>query len=39
VPVRAVDDGSQDLQETYLPALGDPWSTQDLTLKYGAPAA
>lgn len=25
------------LQETFLPALGDPWTTQDLSAKYGAP--
>jgi hypothetical protein len=35
--VYTVDAGSGDLQETYLPALGDPWQTQDLTAKYGAP--
>jgi Alpha-L-arabinofuranosidase B, catalytic len=35
--VYTVDDGSQDLQETLLPALGDPWSTQDLSAKFGAP--
>jgi len=28
-----------DLQNTYLPAIGDPWSTQDLTRKYHVPEA
>ncbi len=32
-----VDSGSGDLQETYLPAMGDNWASQDLTQKYGAP--
>jgi hypothetical protein len=36
--VYTVDAGTQDLQETYLPALGGPWSTQDLTTVYHAPA-
>jgi hypothetical protein len=36
--VYTVDQGSDDLQETYLPALGDPWSTQDLSAKFGTPA-
>jgi hypothetical protein len=35
--VYTVDSGSFDLQETYLPAIGDPWSTQDLSAKYGTP--
>jgi hypothetical protein len=32
-----VDQASMHLQETYLPAMGDPWSTQDLSAKYGTP--
>jgi hypothetical protein len=28
-----------DLQETYLPAIGDRWATQDLTAKYSLPTA
>jgi hypothetical protein len=38
--VYTVDQGSQDLQETYLPNTGfpgDSWATQDLTAKYQAP--
>lgn len=35
--VYTADQGSDDLQETYLPALGDPWATQDLSAKYGTP--
>ncbi len=35
--VYTVDAASGDLQETYLPAIGDPWHTQDLTAKYGTP--
>ena len=37
--VYTVDEGSQHLQETYLPAFGDSWSTQDLTAnpQYNAP--
>ena len=31
-------DTDGDLQETYLPAIGDPWTTQDLSVKYGTPA-
>jgi len=31
--------GVGDLQETYLPAIGDAWVTQDLTAKYQLPAA
>jgi hypothetical protein len=36
--VYTVDAGSNHLQETYLPAMGDPWTTQDLSAKYGTPA-
>jgi hypothetical protein len=36
--VYTADSGSRDLQETYLPAMGDPWSTQDLSANYGTPA-
>jgi hypothetical protein len=32
-----VDQGSDDLQETYLPAIGDSWSTQNLSANYGTP--
>ena len=35
--VYTVDAGSGDLQETYLPALGDGWTTQNLTVNYGTP--
>jgi hypothetical protein len=35
--VYTVDQGSDDVQETFLPAMGDPWSTQDLTAKYHTP--
>jgi hypothetical protein len=35
--VYTVDAGSGDLQETYLPYMGDSWSTQDLTANYGVP--
>ena len=37
--VYTVDEGSQHLQESYLPAFGDSWSTQDLTAnpQYNAP--
>ncbi|MFI0898132.1 hypothetical protein [Streptomyces sp. NPDC020983] len=35
--VYTVDDSSHDVQETYLPAIGDPWTTQDLSAKYGTP--
>jgi hypothetical protein len=31
--------GTGDLQETYVPAIGDSWVTQDLTAKYQVPAA
>ena len=33
-----VDASNGDLQETYLPALGDPWTTQNLSANYGTPA-
>src|SRR5438270_12624977 len=36
--VFTVDATNGHLRETYLPKMGDPWSTQDLTAKYGAPA-
>ena len=36
--VYTVDSANDHLQETYLPAIGDPWSTQDLSAKYGTPA-
>jgi hypothetical protein len=36
--VYTVDSGSDDLQETYLPAMGDSWSTQNLSANYGTPA-
>jgi hypothetical protein len=36
--VYTVDSANGDLQESYLPYLGDSWSTQDLTAKYGTPA-
>ena len=35
--VYTVDGGSHDLQETYLPAIGDPWNSQDLSANYGTP--
>ncbi len=35
--VYTIDAASDDLQETYLPAIGDPWATQDLSAKYGTP--
>ena len=35
--VYTADAGSQHLQETYLPAMGDPWSTQDLSANYHTP--
>jgi hypothetical protein len=39
--VDAGDDGTGvgDLQETYLPAIGGPWSTQDLSQNYHIPAS
>jgi hypothetical protein len=36
--VYTVDEGSDDLQETYLASIGDPWGTQNLSTKYGTPA-
>ncbi|HEY2277699.1 MAG TPA: arabinofuranosidase catalytic domain-containing protein [Streptosporangiaceae bacterium] len=39
--VYTVDEGTQDLQETYLPDAGfpgDSWQTQDLSAKYHTPA-
>jgi Alpha-L-arabinofuranosidase B, catalytic len=36
--VYTVDASNDHLQETYLPAMGDPWSTQDLSVNYGTPA-
>jgi len=36
--VYTIDAANGDLQETYLPAIGGPWSTQDLSAKYGTPA-
>ena len=45
-PVAVVHDGyasvytvdqNGDLQETYLPLMGDSWSTQDLSANYGTP--
>ncbi len=36
--VYTVDASNAHLQETYLAAIGDPWSTQDLSAKYGTPA-
>ncbi len=36
--VYTVDSASGHLQETYLPAMGDAWSTQDLSANYGTPA-
>ena len=35
--IYSVDSGSLDLQETYLPAIGDHWTTQDLSQLYGTP--
>ncbi|HEY3953680.1 MAG TPA: arabinofuranosidase catalytic domain-containing protein, partial [Streptosporangiaceae bacterium] len=32
-----VDASNGHLQETCLPAIGDPWTTQDLSAKYGTP--
>jgi hypothetical protein len=36
--VYSIDSGSNHLQETYLPAIGSPWNSQDLSAKYGTPA-
>jgi hypothetical protein len=35
--VYTVDASNGDLDETYLPAIGGPWSTQDLSKNYGTP--
>ena len=35
--VYTVDAASNDLQETYLPAIFDSWTTQSLSAKYGLP--
>jgi hypothetical protein len=35
--VYSVDSSSGDLQETYLPAIGDSWATQNLTATAGTP--
>jgi hypothetical protein len=37
--VYTVDSSNRDLQETYLPAIGDSWSTQNLSANYGTPPA
>jgi hypothetical protein len=37
LPTPEAENSNDDLQETYLPAVGDPWTTQDLTAKYGTP--
>jgi hypothetical protein len=36
--VYTVDASNNHLQETYLPTIGDPWNTQDLSANYGTPA-
>jgi len=36
--VYTVDAASYDLQETYLPYMGDSWTTQNLSVNYGTPA-
>jgi hypothetical protein len=36
--VYTVDQSNSDLQETYLPAIGGPWTTQNLSANYGTPA-
>ncbi|MEY9860069.1 hypothetical protein ABH935_005705 [Catenulispora sp. GAS73] len=36
--VYTVDAGSRHLQETYIDKIGDPWTSQDLSAKYGTPA-
>ncbi len=38
VSVYTYDNSNSDLQETYLPAIGDAWKTQDLTAVYHLPA-
>jgi hypothetical protein len=35
--VYTADTGTGDLQETYLPYIGDSWTTQNLTANYNAP--
>ena len=35
--VYTINQFNNHLQETYLPAIGDPWTTQDLSAKYGTP--
>jgi len=35
--VYTVDGSNKHLQETYLPAIGDPWVSQDLSANYGTP--
>ncbi len=35
--VYTIDGANGDLQETYLPAIGDRWSTQNLSANYGTP--
>ncbi len=35
--VYTVDQSNNDLQETYLPAIGQPWASQDLSANYGTP--
>jgi hypothetical protein len=37
--VYTVDASNGHLQETYLPAIGDPWTTHDLSASYGTPPA
>jgi hypothetical protein len=37
--VYSIDAASGHLQETYLPAIGKPWGTQDLTANAGTPPA
>jgi hypothetical protein len=39
VSVYTVNSTNSHLQETYLPGIGQSWSTQDLTTVYGTPAA
>jgi len=36
--VYTVDSSDSHLQETFLPAIGDPWTSQDLSTNYGAPS-
>ncbi len=37
--VYTVNTAADDLQESYLPAIGDAWTTQNLSTKYGTPPA